>query len=141
MYTASPNKASLVLPVALTPFPPMVANFFDSDEKALPTTGMLSRRIQPPLDFYRPSSLAACQDWYGLRSWVAEGLSCCMNSLTKVCGWAGSFTTLGGSETDLYFCRKSVCPRANYYNLALTLSSYTHCIDFDPRIRHEEVDL
>ena len=48
---ASPSEPSTV---ALALFPPMVANFFDSDEKALPTTGMLSRRIHPPLDFSRP---------------------------------------------------------------------------------------
>jgi hypothetical protein len=46
---ASPSEPNAA---ELTPFPPMRPSFFASEEKALPT-GMLNRRIHPPLDFSR----------------------------------------------------------------------------------------
>ena len=47
---ASPSEPSTLGPA---PFPPTAPTFLVSEEKALPTTGMLSRRIQPPFDFSR----------------------------------------------------------------------------------------
>ena len=47
---ASPNEPNTFVPA---PFPPTAPAFLASEEKALLTTGMLSRRIHPPFDFSR----------------------------------------------------------------------------------------
>lgn len=47
---ASPSEPNAL---GLMPFPATAPAFLASEEKALLTTGMLSRRIHPPFDFSR----------------------------------------------------------------------------------------